>query len=417
MKIGYACICLGQAECRLRTCTMKYASEEKLASIIHDNLKAMQHILSYNAQHHIQMFRLSSDLIPFGSSEVNTLDWRTMYREEFEALGRFVKQQDMRISMHPGQYTLLNAMDENIVKRSILDLEYHCAVLDLMRLDATHKLILHVGGIYQDKQAAIQRFIKVYQTLSKNIQKRLIIENDDRYYTIEDVLEIAKQVHIPVVFDNLHHTLNPPQTKRSLQDWIQIASSTWNESDGVCKLHYSEQDPTKRRGAHAQRICASAFLTFVHELRVDVDVMLEVKDKNFSAVKACALLGRNPFFYEEWSYYRYIVYMQSKAYYVLYASLFEQKQDFDRLAFYEYVDTALEQPYDKEACRMLFRLLIQEYETYFDERTLKHIERYQKDFQNGDTTCHKCIGMFYRIAVRQSISSLQNALFLLQMEV
>ena len=86
--------------------------------------------------------------------------------------------------------------------------------------DATHKMVLHVGGVYGDKQEAMKRFMAEYRELDETIKRRLIIENDDRYYTLEDVLWIAEKIQIPVVFDNLHHKLN-----RQLYNHYSFASS------------------------------------------------------------------------------------------------------------------------------------------------------------------------------------------------
>ncbi|MEG0469073.1 MAG: UV DNA damage repair endonuclease UvsE, partial [Longicatena sp.] len=66
MKIGYACIFLGDEQSRQRTCTLKYITEEKLQEIISHNLQALRRILAFNAAHNIMMYRLSSDIIPFG---------------------------------------------------------------------------------------------------------------------------------------------------------------------------------------------------------------------------------------------------------------------------------------------------------------------------------------------------------------
>ncbi len=91
------------------------------------------------------MYRLSSDLIPFGSDlSTNQLDWVDLYSESFERIGAKIKQHDIRVSMHPGQYTVLNSPDAAVVERAIADLEYHVAILEAMKIDTTHKIILHI---------------------------------------------------------------------------------------------------------------------------------------------------------------------------------------------------------------------------------------------------------------------------------
>ena len=116
----------------------------------------------------------------------------------------------MRVSFHPGQYTVLNSPDEDVVARAILDLEYHAKMLECMGFGNEHKIVLHVGGIYGDKAAALERFTTNFKRLPEAVQNRLIIENDDCLYNIEDVLGLAFRLHIPAVYDNLNLAINPP---------------------------------------------------------------------------------------------------------------------------------------------------------------------------------------------------------------
>jgi len=103
-------------------------------------------------------------------------------------LTRMHRNPNIRGSMHPGQYTVLNSPNEEVVEKSIMDLEYHCKFLDSLGVDYSNKIILHVGGVYGDKISAMERFKHNFNRLSNSLKKRLVIENDDKSYTIEDVL-------------------------------------------------------------------------------------------------------------------------------------------------------------------------------------------------------------------------------------
>jgi UV DNA damage endonuclease len=188
--------------------------------------------------------------------------------------------------MHPGQYTVLNSPNDEVVDRAILDLEYHTKVLDCLRTGSNHKIILHIGGGYNDKQQAMRRFIENYQRLSVGVKQRLVIENDDKLYNIEEVLAIGRKLSIPVVFDNLHHETLGSLTLKSEVEWIEECKTTWSLRDGLQKIHYSQQDMDKKPGAHSASIEPTAFMRFYKALgREDIDIMLEVKDKNLSAIK------------------------------------------------------------------------------------------------------------------------------------
>lgn len=286
MRIGYACQLIGEQDTAMHRCVMKNATSERLADLIFSNLRALENILEYNIRNDIRLFRISSDFIPFGSSPVNILPWWDMYEGWLKAIGQKIIAHRMRVSLHAGHYTVLNSGCEEVVDRAIEDLVYHVRVLDSMKLGSEHKVILHVGGIYQDKETAIERFIRNFHRLSESVRKRLVIENDEKCFSISDVLYIADRLSIPVVFDTLHHSINPPDPPKDHAWWINLCRRTWTEADGTPKIHYSQQAPGKIPGAHSDTIDTDTFLAFYNTVRhMDLDIMLEVKDKNISALK------------------------------------------------------------------------------------------------------------------------------------
>jgi UV DNA damage endonuclease len=286
MRIGYACLTVGVDDTTIRTCRMASATEERLSEIVSSNLTALNRILDYNAQNQIRLFRISSDIIPFASKATIVFPWQTLFVKELQALGKKARENDIRLSMHPGQYTVLNSPHDAVVLNAIRDLGYHCAFLDALKMDATNKIILHIGGIYGDKAAAIERFKKQYKKLNARIKKRLIIENDDTCYNAEEVLSIGEELSIPVVFDTLHHEINPSPKRRSVISWITACGKTWKKQDGDQKIHYSQQAKDKRPGSHSETIELPVFLEFYKTLPSrKLDIMLEVKDKNISALK------------------------------------------------------------------------------------------------------------------------------------
>ena len=213
MNIGYACLTVGVPGIKQRTCRIKNATPDVLLSLIQSNIEALDKILNYNIKNGIKLFRISSDIIPFGSHPVNTVKWWEIFNDKLNEIGRKAITNSIRLSMHPGQYTVLNSPDEAVVERAVEDLRYHARFLDSMGLGKEHKIVLHIGGIYGDKTDAIRRFVQRYHFLDENIRQRLVIENDDRQYSISDVLSIGESEGIPVVFDSLHHQVSPDNTR------------------------------------------------------------------------------------------------------------------------------------------------------------------------------------------------------------
>jgi UV DNA damage endonuclease len=146
-----------------------------------------------------------------------------------------------------------------------------------------------VGGVYGDKPKAIDRFVENYDLLDKSIKKRLVIENDERSYSLKDCLLIHQRTNIPVVFDSFHHECN--NNGESIKKALIQAQKTWQEKDGLLIVHYSSQREGARKGSHALTIDLSAFTKFIKAVNgVDFDIMLEIKDKEKSALEAVKVL-------------------------------------------------------------------------------------------------------------------------------
>jgi UV DNA damage endonuclease len=253
-----------------------------MSKTIAGNLDCLEKILTFNVHHGLLFFRITSDLVPFASHPVCTFPWREEFAGEFETIGAYIRKHGFRISMHPDQFVLLNATDKRVLERSIADLNYQTQVLDLMGLDPSAKVQVHVGGIYGDKQAAIERFLKQYDLLDSAIQERLVIENDERLYSLHDCLAIHEQSGIPVIADTFHHSLL--NNGESFPSLLTPMRKTWKDKDGIPMIDYSSQEPGRRYGAHAMHIVEEDFRQFIKEtMHEDFDIMLEIKDKEKSA--------------------------------------------------------------------------------------------------------------------------------------
>ncbi len=286
MKIGYPCINRSISCSSNKTFRLKSYSEARLKETIESNLLCLFRILRYNVQNHLLFFRITSDLVPFASHPINTFDWQEFFKSDFQAIGNFIVKNRIRISMHPDQFTLINSIREEIFERSKAELQYHSDVLDLMNLDTSAKIQIHVGGAYDDKPKSMERFVTRLDCLSNSIRQRLVVENDDKLYDIGDCLKIREQTSLPVLFDAFHHRLN----KRSnlSENYFELAAKTWaSERDGVPMVDYSSKKPGGSATQHAEHIDLNDFQLFLRNTQpIDFDVMLEIKDKEKSALKA-----------------------------------------------------------------------------------------------------------------------------------
>ena len=289
MKIGYPCInrsigCTANSTFRLAS-----YSRENMIEKVSNNLNCLEKILHYNVDNRLLFFRISSDLIPFASHPVCRFKWKDYFKKDFKKIGSYIRKNKIRISMHPDQFVLINTPKKYVLERSIKELEYHCRVLDAMGLDSTAKVQIHVGGVYGDKEKAMERFVERYKKLPKLIKKRLTIENDDRLFSLKDCLEVHKKTGIPVIFDSFHHECY--NNGKSFRQAIKAAQKTWKKKDGILMIDYSSQKNKARKGTHVYGIDIKHFRKFIKETKgLDFDIMLEIKDKEKSALKALKLL-------------------------------------------------------------------------------------------------------------------------------
>jgi UV DNA damage endonuclease len=293
MRIGYPCINRSIGCTASRTFRLASYTEERLKETVKVNLACLKKILQYNHEHGLLFFRITSDLVPFASHTICSFAWQDHFAEELKGIGQYIRQHGFRISMHPDQFVLLNAPDKGVFQRSIADLVYQTQVLDLMGLDRTAKVQIHVGGAYGDKTVSIDRFVNRYELLDPVIRQRLVIENDERLYTICDCLTIHERTGIPVIADSFHHSLL--NNGERFFDLLTPVSETWKAHDGIPMVDYSSQEPGKRTGAHAEHIVPEDFRQFLSETRVaDFDIMLEIKDKEKSALTALDIAQHDP---------------------------------------------------------------------------------------------------------------------------
>lgn len=288
-RIGYVAQNLTLGTSASRTVRVRNVTDQKLRELISENLASLKEIIEWNARHGIHLYRITSNLIPYASHESNRLLWWEEYVDVFRQIGGLIAESEMVVSMHPGQYTLLSSLDEGTTARALAEIEYHSRVIDELGLDTKTNIVLHLGGAYGDKPSAIERWVRNYRRLSPRAAERIVLENDDRLYTVDDCLVANKETGSPIVFDRLHYDLNPGAYSE-YREALEAALSTW-PTGRTPEIHYSNA-ADGRRGRHSETIDLRQFLQFWEETAdLDFDIMLETKDKEQSVLKIFKALG------------------------------------------------------------------------------------------------------------------------------
>jgi len=293
IRLGYVANALRLENCSpSKTITLKHLNKleeyndrlSRLSTISRQNLTNTLRILKANYFDGIAVYRFTSKLIPLCTHPLFVeWDYIRALQGELEEIGEFVRGHNMRVSLHPDHYTLLNSPHPEVKASSLRDLEYHIKILEAMALEEA-RLVLHVGGKYQDRKAAIKRFKTEYTALPSRIKHRLTLENDDRSFTAAEVLEICTELKIPMVLDLHHHRLL--NTGEDLTPLLPAIFRSWSKL--LPKVHISSPRRKKNPRHHADYIEVDSVIDFLkatEKLGQDFDLMVEAKKKDLALLK------------------------------------------------------------------------------------------------------------------------------------
>ena len=223
IRVGYPCQHLGLPATTNRGIKLVSLDNiEKVRAKIEQNLDDLERILRWNAAHGVGLFRIGQHLIPFASHPDFPYDWQHQHGSRLHELGFLARQLDQRLSLHPGQFINPGSPDDDVVARSLAELNYTAQLLDLLQCE-DGVLVLHLGGAYGDRPAAMRRFVEVLRE-HQAICRYLALEVDERVWTVAEVVEAATALGVGAIVDTLHHRLNPGGL--SLREAVDLARPT-----------------------------------------------------------------------------------------------------------------------------------------------------------------------------------------------
>lgn len=307
IQLGFACINTELRKKEIfcsRTTRQKTFNDkgiEYVKNLIKSNIRDLKTHVEWNYQNGIRFMRISSNLLPHYTNP-NTENYNMEFiKKDLEEIGRLARLYKQRLTFHPDQFNILTSKDEKIFLKTRNDLKMHSKLLDMMGMDQDSVMIIHIGGIYDNKQEATERFIKNFKKLDEDIQRRIVIENCEKCYNIEDLLYISSQVNAPVVFDTHHfscYNILKNKLEKEAKEYIPYILETWKRRNIKPKFHISEQRPDSRIGAHSDYIeCIPDYLLEIPEkYNIDIDIMIEAKMKEKSVFQLYdKYLQINPF--------------------------------------------------------------------------------------------------------------------------
>lgn len=295
IRLGYVAIALNLKNITSSS-TVTFANYNKLKSedeklrklkrVTFSNIEDLETILKYNIENNIHFYRLTSKLIPLSTHPEVAWNYEKYFSKELKAVGNLIKSSNMRLDAHPDQFNVINSVKDNVVEDTLRNLNHAVDLFDLMKYD-DGKLVIHIGSSAGGKDESIHRFISNYKTFPKRIRERLILENDDKVFTVKDVLEICEVIKVPMVVDVHHH--NCKNNGEKLKDLLPRIFSTWNSESLPPKIHFSTPKEGEIDRKHADYIDVNDFCRFLDLVKVNVDrdfdVMIEAKKKDQALFK------------------------------------------------------------------------------------------------------------------------------------
>ena len=218
----------------------KSVAEERMLELVTHNMQAAYNLVEWvsNLPAERRMVRLGSNQLPGATQEDWTYMWQDptnikMLEEGFAKVGELAREKDVRLSFHPGQFTVLASDKDDVIKRSIDEFEYHVNMARWMGYGKEFqdfKCNIHISG----KQGA-QGIINILPKLSPEARNIMTIENDEMCHGLDESLKLEK--HVALVLDIHHHWIRDEEYIQADDDRIKRIIDSWR---GVRPaLHYS----------------------------------------------------------------------------------------------------------------------------------------------------------------------------------
>jgi UV DNA damage endonuclease len=259
---------------------------DRLKEVTRLNLEHTKRILYLCAAHEIELYRLSSSLVPLATHPEVEWDFYSPFKDEWKELGDLIKRFGIRASFHPNQFTLFTSPKQHVTDNAVKDMVYHYRMLEYMGIEDSSVINIHIGGSYGDKAETLVRFHENLKSLPTDVKKIMTLENDDKTYTVEETLGVCQRENIPMVLDIHHHEAN--LSEKPLEDYLEAIFATWEKRDLVPKIHISSPKSDKAFRSHADLVDAGFVEGFFKTLKTfdqDIDFMIEAKHKDLAMLK------------------------------------------------------------------------------------------------------------------------------------
>jgi UV DNA damage endonuclease len=234
--LGLVCITASD-EVRYRTITRtrllqfeEAEQQDRLRELYAANVARLELALDFCIRHRIGLYRITSDLFPFGDAPVGE-PLLAEVAPSLARLGQKATEAGIRMVMHPDQFVVISSESPRVVENSISILAHHARVLDLLGQPRSPWALLEIHG---GKSKRADALIETIRGLPDPIRSRLALENDESAYSAAEILSICQRSGVPMVFDAHHHIVKEKLDSYehpSVGEMVLAARGTWPDPE------------------------------------------------------------------------------------------------------------------------------------------------------------------------------------------
>lgn len=284
-------------------------AEERLWNLMKSNIEAVNKLVTRVGEldESLRMVRISSDILPVYTQPDYSYFWRLpdvkAYAERhFAQVGAVARARDVRLSFHPGQFTVLASENPGIVERSIEEFEYHVDMARWMGFGKSFqdfKINVHISG-----KRGPAGIIAALARLSPEARNCITIENDENCWGIDSSIELAD--HCALVLDIHHNWIRTGEYIQTTDNRCQRIIESWRGVRPVIHYSVSREDylvdhctetlpdmtsllaqgyKKQKLRAHSDFYWNSAVSAWALSFNEQFDIMCESKGKNIASFK------------------------------------------------------------------------------------------------------------------------------------
>ena len=244
------------------------------------NFKNFEKVLKYNHDNKIKFYRMTHTMFPLLTHPSININYKEVFKEDFKRLKEKINKYNIRIDTHPDEFCLLTSDKDIVTNNSIDILKFHLEIFKLLGING--RCVLHIGSSKPTKEEALNRFKDNFNKLSNELKSLIILENDDKTYTVSDTLSLCEELKIPMVLDYHHFICNHDKNEK-INKLLPRIIKTWDNTNLNPKMHFSTSLNSKQKRNHSTYLNYNFFIKFLKLLKplnTDIDIMLEAKGRD-----------------------------------------------------------------------------------------------------------------------------------------